>query len=1013
MVEGSLEGEVTFIVPNHDVELTAVWKAPVYNSFNGGEEEYWGTFEVLEEVEININVKDLGGFVGYTLSPDTKNEVKVRSIGDYYTFRFMMPENSVTLRTEWEDMPILNLFTAQYPDGSIHWIDMVRYGVRIPSVRLEDRPGERFVGWEVVYPSSRYGEFLGLDPSEHMYMPNHNLAIRAIFQEGVNIYLDILGDTEMIPFHNWYLIEDEGFQGFLPGQNVTVPTLIQAIDIAERHRTSPYIPDLTRNITWRVYEKIDGAWVPSSINISKVSEAYELNNIGNNDIVLVGQWLDLGDFLSSNINLRAYEWGTGILRQPFPDDWDFGTHTFGSQEQAFGIDILTGPGLGQIITQETLDFYGFKFPELEVRLVDSNGYQAELETNLEGTTSFRLEWEEDGFNFAVNYPVGTQHGKNTDTFSVMLDGVQLFEFQTEIYIEHGIYYVNIRNIPTYEQVGFYEFPSINGFQISDDQQRIPILTGQPLTVFSGISDRFDFMGFEGFRTYLYDEHGVVRYSTLETTMPPHDLEVVLRWGDGNIKVEEGDSEEEVESKTRFLNVTLQQYLNNKRVDQVAFNREFRYGNLLGLENIFFDGYTYQGTDRINSPNTILMTSFQELLKAGYTLDQVVWILREDLPQIQPYFDQFTRPSYFFTLVEDTTLRFNAGSTLSLEIINEPVGLEPNNQTQGRRVQPGEFVILDSGNLQDHRFAGWSTMEHYGQLESWHSLSTGFLVNSSAQEIIRVWAHWNPLVKITPHNMGLGSQVHTEQLDGASAGELVTVYAGYQEGRMLISFDFQGEIEHVYTDLGERKVTFRPQEDVVVIANWQGVPTPMPPPVPTPTPPTSDPEPIPQAPSAAPPTPEPPVERERPQPAQPPRIPPTTQEERDLVIEWYHRHLPFINGFPDGTFRPNQYITNAEFATFAFRAFNMLPVDTTTTRDHWAQDYMDAIFHPQWLEFFGQSQYFNPDDPITRAQAITLLNHFTSRDVNLTSLDYQPGRFIDLHPTYWAYLDLMKAVFGTR
>lgn len=135
-------------------------------------------------------------------------------------------------------------------------------------------------------------------------------------------------------------------------------------------------------------------------------------------------------------------------------------------------------------------------------------------------------------------------------------------------------------------------------------------------------------------------------------------------------------------------------------------------------------------------------------------------------------------------------------------------------------------------------------------------------------------------------------------------------------------------------------------------------------------------------------------------------------------DWFHDAVNFfasreaLNGFPDGTFRPTDQITNAQFASFAFRAFNMIPAQVTGQTSHWAQNYMDTVFMSAWLEFFGTTQTFSPDAPITRAQAVTLINHFTGRDVDRIT-DYAPNQFSDISPNHWAYRDLMAAFFGTH
>jgi|GEM_PF-5523791 len=130
---------------------------------------------------------------------------------------------------------------------------------------------------------------------------------------------------------------------------------------------------------------------------------------------------------------------------------------------------------------------------------------------------------------------------------------------------------------------------------------------------------------------------------------------------------------------------------------------------------------------------------------------------------------------------------------------------------------------------------------------------------------------------------------------------------------------------------------------------------------------------------------------------------------------YFTNIGALSGFPDGTFRPNRYITNAEFASFAVRAFNLerfgIRHDVQGIQGHWAENAIRIGFDVGWFLYFGDDYVFDPDALITRAQAVTLLNHYTGRIPNEDDIDIYLGTRIlysDVHRWHWAFYEIMEA-----
>lgn len=84
----------------------------------------------------------------------------------------------------------------------------------------------------------------------------------------------------------------------------------------------------------------------------------------------------------------------------------------------------------------------------------------------------------------------------------------------------------------------------------------------------------------------------------------------------------------------------------------------------------------------------------------------------------------------------------------------------------------------------------------------------------------------------------------------------------------------------------------------------------------------------------------------------------------------------IGGFPDGSFRPNDYITRAQFAAIATRALDLPPASYRNNfRDlpstHWGANAIASASSAGLIAGFPDGT-FRPEDQITRAQALVIL-----------------------------------------
>lgn len=120
----------------------------------------------------------------------------------------------------------------------------------------------------------------------------------------------------------------------------------------------------------------------------------------------------------------------------------------------------------------------------------------------------------------------------------------------------------------------------------------------------------------------------------------------------------------------------------------------------------------------------------------------------------------------------------------------------------------------------------------------------------------------------------------------------------------------------------------------------------------------------------------------------------------------------INGYPDGTFRPNAPITRAEMAK-VIAMFAELNKDSEGFKDiagHWAEAYIKLAAGNGWIAGYPDGT-FRPDQDITRAETMTMINrvlervpstekHLLAYEVMLTFPDNQPGD--------WYYIAVQEA-----
>lgn len=137
----------------------------------------------------------------------------------------------------------------------------------------------------------------------------------------------------------------------------------------------------------------------------------------------------------------------------------------------------------------------------------------------------------------------------------------------------------------------------------------------------------------------------------------------------------------------------------------------------------------------------------------------------------------------------------------------------------------------------------------------------------------------------------------------------------------------------------------------------------------------------------------------------------------LPDRWSSKHIAtlaaggILEGYPDGTFKPGASITRAELATIAARFDDLEELDTNAFPDvagHWAEKYINSAAAKGWVEGYEDGT-FKPDQPITRAEFVTLVNRVLERKVHKDSILPEARQFPDLPPNAWYYEAMQEAI----
>lgn len=123
------------------------------------------------------------------------------------------------------------------------------------------------------------------------------------------------------------------------------------------------------------------------------------------------------------------------------------------------------------------------------------------------------------------------------------------------------------------------------------------------------------------------------------------------------------------------------------------------------------------------------------------------------------------------------------------------------------------------------------------------------------------------------------------------------------------------------------------------------------------------------------------------------------------------HFAYVVGYKDGNVRPQGNITRAEFAAICARFDSGKAEENNSFTDisgHWAEKEIERAATLGWVSGYTDGS-FHPDAPITRAEAMTLINRVLCRmpETKADLLDSMT-KWPDNQPGAWYYLAVQEA-----
>lgn len=134
--------------------------------------------------------------------------------------------------------------------------------------------------------------------------------------------------------------------------------------------------------------------------------------------------------------------------------------------------------------------------------------------------------------------------------------------------------------------------------------------------------------------------------------------------------------------------------------------------------------------------------------------------------------------------------------------------------------------------------------------------------------------------------------------------------------------------------------------------------------------------------------------------------------------WYYEAVmtlasyKVLNGVGNSMFAPDDYITRAEFVTMLVRIYGVTETESSfsdVASGSWCESFVATAADRGWVQGDGDGT-FRPNDSITRAEAVVIMNRVLGRKADQEAIASGEGilRYLDVSENNWFYWDIMEA-----
>lgn len=122
----------------------------------------------------------------------------------------------------------------------------------------------------------------------------------------------------------------------------------------------------------------------------------------------------------------------------------------------------------------------------------------------------------------------------------------------------------------------------------------------------------------------------------------------------------------------------------------------------------------------------------------------------------------------------------------------------------------------------------------------------------------------------------------------------------------------------------------------------------------------------------------------------------------------------IKGYEDGNFKPEEKITRAEISAMISKLTETKVMDTKfkDAVEHWAEEYINSAQKQGWINGYEDGS-FRPDDKIKRSEFAKIINTLLERKVEKENILKGIKDFKDLFGEEWYYTEIVEATNGHK